>query len=278
VTEDEEKEKGLPERNTKKLEDLLSIMARLRDPVSGCDWDVKQTFQSIAPHTIEEAYEVADAIERRDMVDLEEELGDLLLQVVYHSRIAEENEFFNFSDVVHNISEKMIRRHPSVFQHDSYGARNVQGDSWESIKASERVRKNPMGSNLPSVLDGIPATIPPLIRAEKLQQRAATVGFDWPDLDGVFKKIYEEIEELRRALSRAESKNRSEEELGDILFAVVNLARKINVDSGVALARTNRKFENRFRNIERWLAEIGSKPQDTSLDELETLWQRAKKT
>jgi len=263
---------------TKKLCDLLGIMEDLRNPETGCTWDISQTFQTIAPHTIEEAYEVADAIERSDMADLEEELGDLLLQVVYHSRIAEEGGFFNFDDVVHNISEKMIRRHPRVFGDGVRGIESTDESSWDNIKASERRTKKGMRANLPSVLDNIPTALPSMIRAEKLQKRAASVGFDWLELDGVIHKVSEEVEELRRELSRSENSNRIEDELGDVLFSVVNLARKTKVDPGAALGRSNRKFETRFRKIENWLAEIGTNPQNTTLDELERLWQRAKQT
>lgn len=257
------------------LADLLEIMAQLRHPEDGCPWDIEQDFKSIAPYTIEEAYEVADAIARNDMASLKDELGDLLLQVVYHARMAEEDGLFNFADVADAISSKMIRRHPHVFGDAVIEGSEAQTANWETIKASERAEKQ--GDDTPpSMLDDVPVALPAMKRAEKLQKRAARVGFDWPAVAPVFDKIREEISELEAELAAGSGNERIEDELGDLLFAVVNLARKIKVEPGSALRQTNLKFEQRFRFIERMLADDGRTPQDASLDEMEALWQRAK--
>ncbi|MBT4740552.1 MAG: nucleoside triphosphate pyrophosphohydrolase [Rhodospirillaceae bacterium] len=257
------------------LADLLAIMARLRDPETGCPWDIEQDFKSIAPYTIEEAYEVADAISRNDMPALKDELGDLLLQVVYHARMAEEGGLFDFADVADAISAKMIRRHPHVFGDAEIKDSDAQTVNWEAIKASERAEKK-NDDTPPSVLDDVPVALPAMKRAEKLQKRAARVGFDWPAVAPVFDKIREEMAELEVELAAGSSDERIEDELGDLLFAVVNLARKIKVEPGSALRQTNLKFEQRFRFIERMLAEDDRTPQEASLDEMEALWQRAK--
>ena len=260
------------------MTDLLEVMAQLRDPKTGCPWDIEQDFKSIAPYTIEEAYEVADAIARGDMDSLKDELGDLLLQVVYHARMAEEDGLFAFADVADGISAKMIRRHPHVFGDAVVKDADTQTISWEAIKAAERLEKeNQRPSDvLPSVLDNVPAGLPALKRAEKLQKRAAQVGFDWPDAADVIGKIREEVGELEVEVNQGAAQDRLEDELGDLLFAVVNLARKIRVEPGSALRQTNLKFEERFRFIERMLAAEGRTPEDAPLDEMETLWQRAK--
>jgi ATP diphosphatase len=242
------------------IERLVAIMARLRDPVHGCEWDRAQSFATIAPYTIEEAYEVADAIARNDVADLKEELGDLLLQVMFHSRIAEEAGQFALPDVVEAISEKMERRHPHIF-----------GDSavtpgWEAIKAAERVAKASDGS--PGALAGVALGLPALSRAEKLQKRAARVGFDWPDPSGPRAKIDEELVEIAEA-SDAERA----EEVGDLLFAVVNWARHLGVDAEAALRSANTKFERRFAAME---ASAGGSFPGMSLDEKEALWDAAK--
>ncbi|NKB46067.1 MAG: nucleoside triphosphate pyrophosphohydrolase [Alphaproteobacteria bacterium] len=257
------------------IEDLLEIMARLRHAETGCPWDIEQDFKSIAPYTIEEAYEVADAISRNDMASLKDELGDLLLQVVYHARLAEEDSQFNFADVADAISAKMVRRHPHVFGDAVVADSDAQSVNWEAIKAKERAEKQ-RSDGPPSVLDDVPVALPAMKRAEKLQKRAARVGFDWPEAAPVFDKIREEIAELEAELAAGSGKDRIEDELGDLLFAVVNLARKIKVEPGSALRQTNFKFEQRFRFIERMLAEEDRKPEDASLDEMETLWRRAK--
>ncbi|WP_025292152.1 nucleoside triphosphate pyrophosphohydrolase [Sphingomonas sanxanigenens] len=240
---------------------LVAIMARLRDPVDGCPWDVAQNFRTIAPYTIEEAYEVADACERDDMAALKDELGDLLLQVVFHSRMAEEAGTFALGDVVDSICAKMIRRHPHVFGDGSGGP-----GSWERIKAEERKAKEPD----PSALAGVALSLPALLRAEKLQKRAARVGFDWPDEEGPRQKIEEELAEVVEATDAAHV----EEEIGDLLFAVVNWARHKRVDPEVALRAANAKFERRFRAME---AMAGDGFAALDLDAKEALWVRAKR-
>jgi nucleoside triphosphate diphosphatase len=242
---------------------LVDIMARLRDPARGCPWDVKQTFETIAPYTIEEAYEVADAIERGDMPALCDELGDLLLQTVYHARIAQESGHFGFSDVIAAICDKMIRRHPHVFG----DGENSPG--WEEIKAAER---NAAAEPDDSALAGVARALPALLRAEKLQKRAARTGFDWPDTRGVIAKIEEEMEEVRTA----QTPDERHEEIGDLLFAVVNLARHHKIDPEMALRDANRKFERRFRSMEMNSVLESADFKSLSLEEKEALWQRAK--
>lgn len=242
---------------------LADVMARLRDPDAGCPWDIEQNFASIAPYTIEEAYEVADAIERSDMAALRDELGDLLLQVVFHSRMAEQAGQFTLQDVIDGITAKMIRRHPHVF---GEGARREDGHAqWEVIKAAERAEKEPD----PSALAGVAGALPALMRAEKLQKRAARTGFDWPDSERVIAKVAEELDEVRAAANQAER----EEEIGDLLFAAVNLARHLKVDPEVALRKGNAKFERRFRAMEGFAGDAFA---SLTLDEQEALWQQAK--
>lgn len=243
---------------------LVDVMARLRDPDSGCPWDIQQDFASIAPYTIEEAYEVADAIERNDMADLRDELGDLLLQVAFHSRIAEQAGHFTLQDVIDGITQKMIRRHPHIFSDDV--SREEGHKHWEAIKAAERADHDPDSSALAGVAQALPA----LLRAEKLQKRAARTGFDWPDTQGVVAKIEEELQEVREAASHEEH----QEEIGDLLFAVVNLARHLKVDAEVALRAANRKFEARFRAME---AHAGGDFVKLSLDDKEALWRTVKR-
>ncbi len=238
---------------------LVEIMARLRDPETGCEWDRVQTFETIAPYTIEEAYEVADAIRRGDMGGLKDELGDLQLQVVYHARIAEERGAFTLDDVMAAICAKMVRRHPHIF------ADADSSPGWEALKAAERD-----GAEDKSAVAGIALALPALKRAEKVQRRAARVGFDWPDLDGPRQKIDEELGEIERAGDEAQRAA----EIGDLLFAVVNYARHLGVEPETALREATARFETRFRKVE----EIASKPlKDMDLDALEALWQRAKK-
>tara|TARA_R110000782_G_scaffold78276_5_gene155149 strand:+ start:28522 stop:29310 length:789 start_codon:yes stop_codon:yes gene_type:complete len=244
---------------------LVAIMARLRDPATGCPWDVKQTFATIAPYTIEEAYEVADAIERGDMDALQDELGDLLLQSVYHAHIAQEAGHFTLNDVIASICDKMVRRHPHVFGEDG-----AASPGWEEIKAAERGATGQDEDK--SALSGVARALPALLRAEKLQKRAARTGFDWPDSAGVIAKIEEELDEVQRA----DGPDELREEIGDLLFAVVNLARHHKIDPEAALREANAKFERRFRNME-----MKSVSQDTdfnslSLEEKEMLWQAAK--
>jgi ATP diphosphatase len=240
------------------LDRLVAIMRRLRDPVSGCEWDRVQSFATIAPYTIEEAYEVADAIARNDMASLADELGDLALQVVFHAQMAEDAGHFTLDEVLNGICDKMERRHPHLFGDAEHGGHHL----WEEIKAAEREKSNDASS-----LAGVALALPALERAQKLQRRAARTGFDWPDIEGPRAKIIEELAELDAETEQGAR----EEELGDLLFAVVNLARYLKIDAEEALRKANRKFEKRFRAIE---AEPGFS--DMSLDEMEALWVRAK--
>ncbi|MFO1184015.1 MAG: nucleoside triphosphate pyrophosphohydrolase [Bauldia sp.] len=249
---------------------LIEIMAALRDPVSGCPWDKEQTFATIAPYTIEEAYEVADAIQRGDLTALEDELGDLLLQVAYHARLAEEVGAFAFGDVVMAITAKMIRRHPHVFGEKAQ--RGGRGPSWDAMKAEER---KAAGAAPAGVLAGVPMALPGLTRAVKLQRLAGKVGFDWNDPRAVIAKIREEVTEAEAELVTG-SRERLGEEIGDILFAVANLARHLEVDPEAALRSANAKFERRFAHIERALAAQGRSPGESDLAEMEALWQAAK--
>ncbi|MBN8543502.1 MAG: nucleoside triphosphate pyrophosphohydrolase [Alphaproteobacteria bacterium] len=249
---------------------LLEIMAKLRNPNGGCPWDLEQNFKTIAPYTIEEAYEVADAIARGDMQNLKEELGDLLLQVVFHSQMASEDGLFTFEDVAQNIGEKMERRHPHVFGDATIKDADAQTENWENIKAEERKKKT--GD---SVLADVPTALPALMRAEKLQKRAARVGFDWPDTDGVRDKILEELNECEEATASGD-KGHLQEEIGDLLFAVTNLARFHGIDPEEALRQTNAKFTKRFQFIEAALKKQNKKWEETNLDEMEALWQKAK--
>lgn len=266
------------------IERLIEIMVALRDPETGCSWDKIQDFQSIAPYTIEEAYEVADAIERNDLVDLEEELGDLLLQVVYHARMAEEIGAFAFGDVVMAITSKMIRRHPHVFGSEKARSAGAAKGFWDTVKAEEkriRAEKRREAGQSDAVhvglLEDVPAGMTTLARAVKLQQKAGTVGFDWNDARAVLDKIKEEIGEIEQELDRQDVvKERVQDEIGDLLFAVANLARHAEVDPDAALRGTNEKFRRRFRHIETSLASEGRGPADASLDEMEALWIAAK--
>ncbi len=251
---------------------LIEIMAALRDRTNGCPWDVDQTFATIAPYTIEEAYEVAEAIANDDMANLCEELGDLLLQVVYHAQIASEAGAFAFPNVVEAITTKLIRRHPHVFGDADARAAGAAKGQWERIKAEE---KRGRGVTHKRTLDGIPLALPALIRATKLQAKASTVGFDWNDPKAVLAKLREEIGEIEAELDGGDT-DRIEDEVGDLLFATVNLARHLKVDADQSLRRTNGKFERRFAAIEDGLAAAARKPEDASLDEMEALWQQAK--
>ena len=250
---------------------LLEIMRRLRDPQTGCPWDIAQDFASIAPYTIEEAHEVADAIARADWPELEGELGDLLLQTVYHAQIGAEAGLFTFDSVTRAISDKMVARHPHVFGADSRDkTADQQTADWERIKAAERA-----GRAQGRVLDGVALGLPALTRAVKLQKRAARVGFDWPSTDQVLAKIVEETQELveaRATLTEAEVA----EEFGDLLFVIANLARHLKIDPEAALRAANSKFTRRFGRIEDWLAEAGKRPDDSDLAEMDALWNRAK--
>ena len=262
------------------IQRLIDIMAALRTPATGCGWDLAQTFETIAPYTIEEAYEVADAIARRDMADLRDELGDLLLQVAFHARIAEERGAFDFGDVVEAITEKMIRRHPHVFgEAQDLPAEEVKA-LWARIKAEEKTAKAakaaPAGDQAgEGLLDDIPLALPGLIRAVKLQNKASSVGFDWNDIRLVVDKIREETGEIEAALDSGEP-DAVEDEIGDLLFAAANLARHAGIDPESAVRRANAKFERRFRFIERELARQGVAPGTASLTEMDALWNAAK--
>jgi len=261
------------------VEDLLSVMARLRDKDTGCPWDVEQSFATIAPYTIEEAYEVADAIAREDLDALKEELGDLLLQVVYHAQMASEDARFGFADVVDAITRKMIRRHPHVFA-DASRHEFLTGDMWQRIKAEEKVERGTAAEG--AMLDDVPLALPALTRAVKLQKRAAEVGFDWPSLVPVLAKVDEEIAELKTAIAASEGAGernyakRVTEEFGDLLFVMANIARHLKVDPEAALRGANAKFVRRFRSIETALAKDGRTPEDATLEEMDQLWDEAK--
>ncbi|MGC1302130.1 MAG: nucleoside triphosphate pyrophosphohydrolase [Caulobacteraceae bacterium] len=253
---------------------LIAIMARLRAPEGGCPWDLEQTFATIAPYTVEEAYEVADAIERNDLNDLKDELGDLLLQVVFHARMAEEQGVFAFNDVVKAICDKMVRRHPHVFGEASFATIAAQSVAWEEIKAAERAAKGPQRAR---VLDDVPAGLPGLMRAVKLTKRAARVGFDWPDIPTVLDKLQEEVAELQVEIDAGE-REKAREELGDLLFVCANLARKLDVDPEDALRTANAKFTRRFQFIEDALEARGVRPEHSNLAEMDELWDEAKRT
>ena len=252
------------------IDALLELMAHLRNPVGGCPWDLEQDFASVAPHTIEEAYEVTDAIERGAFEELKSELGDLLFQVVFHSQIASERELFSFGDVVRSVTNKMIDRHPHVFANDDTVNNENHHQIWEARKTEERIA---VGRT--SLMDNIPVGLPAASRSVKIQKRAATVGFDWSDTEDVCAKICEEIDELNRAVDRNEI-DEIEDEIGDALFAIVNLARHKEIDPERALRRTNDKFIRRFQHIEEVLTGRGLDPSSASLEEMEKLWQDAK--
>ena len=259
---------------TSSLDRLLAIMAQLRDPERGCPWDREQDFATIAPYTIEEAYEVADAIARGDSLALKDELGDLLFQVVFHARMAEEKGLFSFDDVAAAISDKMVRRHPHVFGEAEIASVAAQNQAWEEHKAAERRDRAKQAGLQESVLDGVALALPALLRAAKIQSRAARIGFDWPDERGVFDKIAEEIAELRTELDHDAERASLEDEMGDILFAAANLARQLEIDPEAALRRATAKFERRFRRVEVLAAERAT---GTDLDALEALWQEVKR-
>lgn len=313
MTDQSDTANGVQRRQKKTLADLVEVMAALRTPGSGCPWDLEQTFATIAPYTIEEAYEVADAIARGDMADLEEELGDLLLQVVYHARMAQEQGLFDVADVTDGITAKMIRRHPHVFGTPDERAAGAQPDFWAKLKAQEKADKAQLRAemaardrghttsaagphdavmapaNVPSLLDDVPLPLPALVRAVKLQDKAARVGFDWPSIGPVFEKMREELVELEEvavlhdprgaavhAPPSAAEKQRIEEEYGDLLFVMANVARHLKLDPEAALRGANAKFTRRFRHIERRLAEMGKTPAESNLQEMDGLWDEAR--
>ncbi len=258
--------------NASNIERLLAVMAQLRNPDGGCPWDLEQDFSTIAPYTIEEAYEVADAIARGDMDDLRDELGDLLLQVAFHARMAEEQNAFDFNAVAGAIADKMIRRHPHVFGDDGADTPDAVKQSWEETKARERAATG----RDESALSGVAVALPALTRAEKLSKRAARVGFTWPEVSWVFRDLDEEVEELREAIDDGADPDRLEDEMGDILFVAANLARMLGVDPEKALQRTNRKFDMRFRAMERAIHAKGKSLPDCTLEELDAEWDRMK--
>jgi len=261
-------------KGSRDIDSLIAIMRELRDPQSGCPWDIEQTFETIAPYTIEEAYEVAAAIEDLDWSSLKTELGDLLLQVVYHARMAEERGLFDFGDVVEAITAKMIARHPHVFGNGApIATAAAQTEAWEEHKRQERSSRPGTG-----ILDGIARALPALTRAEKLQKRAASVGFDWDSAEKVLEKIKEEASELVEARSAGAPPEKLADELGDLLFVIANLARHLKLDPEAALRGTNAKFVRRFMFIEAALARQSRTLKDASLDEMEALWQAAKKS
>lgn len=268
------------------IERLLNIMARLRDPQHGCPWDLEQDFRSVAPYTIEEAYEVADAIERNDLEGLCEELGDLLFQVVFHARIAQEQGAFGFEEVVAGICEKMQRRHPHVFGNERIDTVAQQNLAWEEIKQRERAARdkrpasdatNRSESDAAGALSDVPLALPALTRAAKLGRQAARVGFQWPDVAGALDKLDEEIAEMRAELARGADRGEIAAEIGDVLFCLVNVCRYLQIDPETSLRGTNAKFERRFRHVERRLREHGRDLQDASLEEMDALWEEGKR-
>jgi ATP diphosphatase len=259
-----------------RIVELLQVMARLRDPQGGCPWDLEQTLETMVPHTLEEAYEVADTVARGDYAELCDELGDLLFQVVFYARLAEESGHFDFDDVVAAIVAKLVRRHPHVFGAAAVGSTEEQTRAWEAHKAEERAAKVAEGAPA-SLLDGVARSLPALTRAAKLQRRAARAGFDWPDAAGVIGKVDEELAELREVLAGDLPQGRRGEEVGDLLFTCVNLARHCGVDPEAALREANAKFERRFRGVETALRARGSSPEQARLEEMDVLWTAQKR-
>lgn len=259
-----------PTPDAEKIDGLLEVMARLRSADGGCPWDLEQNFRTIAPYTVEEAYEVADAIEKNDMAALKDELGDLLFQTVFHAQMAKEEGLFSFGDVAEAITEKMIRRHPHVFADEIMRTAEEQTDAWEEQKAKEREE-----NGAESLLADVPAGLPGLTRAVKLQKRAARVGFDWTNAQDVLAKISEETDELAEAMDKKD-RDHVEEEYGDLLFALANLSRHLDVDPEAALRRANEKFIRRFQHIEKSFAARGENLKDANLDEMEAVWEEAK--
>ena len=257
------------------FEQLVDIMKQLRDPETGCPWDLEQSFETIAPYTIEEAYEVADAIERRDHAELKEELGDLLLQVVFHSQIADEADLFDVNDVAAAISQKMLRRHPHVFADAGMRSSEQQTAEWEAIKAAERAQKREAGEPT-SALDGVAKALPALMRAEKLQKRAARTGFDWTNATDILDKLDEESGEVKDAISGGVI-DEIEDEIGDLLFVAANLARRFDLDPEIALRKANAKFERRFRAMEKLAGQRGQDFSALSLAEQDSLWKAVKR-
>lgn len=263
------------------LQELLAIMAKLRDPASGCPWDLKQSFDSIVPHTIEEAYEVADAIANKDFQDLKGELGDLLFQVVFYAQLAKEQQLFEFGDIIDTLNEKLIRRHPHVFANTKFANEAEIHANWEAEKEKERQKKALQQQQQESVLDNIPLALPALTRAYKIQKRAASVGFDWPDLQPVLAKIHEELDEVMAevenpSLSAEEKQARIVDELGDLLFANVNLIRHLKANPELVLQQANKKFSERFQLVEQQVRDMGKEMGECTLNELDAIWNEIK--
>ena len=259
------------------IKQLIEIMRALRDPKSGCPWDLQQDFQSLIPYTIEEAYEVADAIERNDLDDIKNELGDLLFQIIFYSQLAAEQQAFDFNDVVQAISDKLTRRHPHVFADAKIKNAEDQTKEWEKLKQQERKEKAEDSISKLSHLDDVSRTLPSLMRAEKLQKRAAREGFDWPNIEGVVAKINEELEEVQQELDAEEQDQlRIEDEIGDLFFSCINLSRRTGVDAEQSLRKANLKFERRFRSLEKIASSKNLQVSDMTTDELENLWKEVK--
>lgn len=260
------------------MQQLLDIMQALRDPESGCPWDLQQDFQSLIPYTIEEAYEVADAIERNDLNDIKSELGDLLFQIIFYSQLATEQSAFDFNDVAQAISDKLTRRHPHVFSDAKITNAEEQTKEWEKLKQQERKAKAEDSLSSLSHLDDVSRTLPSLMRAEKLQKRAAREGFDWPNVKGVMAKVYEELEEVQQEIDAKKQKHEKlEDEIGDLFFSCINLSRHVGVDAEHSLRKANLKFERRFRALENAASNKGLRVNQMNVDELEDLWQEVKK-
>lgn len=269
-------------QSTNRLETLLNIMQSLRDPETGCPWDQKQTFSSVVPHTIEEVYELADAIEMQDFSDLKGELGDLLFQVVFYAQIAKEQGLFEFSDILETLNEKLVRRHPHVFSKTQFSDEQAIHANWEKEKQKERLKKANSMSQQESVLDNIPLALPALNRSYKIQKRCANVGFDWAELEPVVAKIHEEIDEVlvevkRTDLTDEQKQARIEDELGDLLFANVNLVRHLKANPETVLRQANKKFETRFRLVELEVLKQGKKMQECTLEQLDKIWDEVKR-
>src|SRR5881296_392757 len=269
----------LPDSTGEKFEQLVKIMETLRGP-NGCPWDKQQDFNSLKPMLVEEVYEVLEAIENTDFEGVSEELGDLLLHVIFHAQLGKEAGHFDINTVIDNISDKLVRRHPHVFGDESASTAEEVIKNWEAIKAREKAQK--LKSRTPdqrSLLEGIPSKLPAIHEAHQISSRAARVGFDWPDVEGIFDKLQEEVRELREVIAEGNDhrqRERLEDEIGDMLFVIVNIARYLKIDSEAALKRANRKFKARFRYMESELAKQGKTPEQASLEEMEVLWQKAK--
>jgi MazG family protein len=259
------------------IQQLIEIMRALRDPKSGCPWDLEQTFLSLIPYTLEEAYEVADAIERNDLDDMKSELGDLLFQIIFYCQLANEKQLFDFNDVAQTISEKLTRRHPHVFSDAKIKNAEEQTKEWEKLKKLEREKKASSDVSSLSLLDGVSRTLPSLMRAEKLQKRASREGFDWPNINGAIAKVYEELDEVKQELdAEKQEQEQIENEIGDLFFSCINLSRHAGIDAEQSLRKANLKFEKRFRKLEKLVYEEGMQINEMSPNQLDDLWQKVK--